>query len=92
MLRYGPYPYPLKNRIAGEYDHLSNADGAQLACRCVEHGAHTVILAHLSDKNNTPRLALDASASALRAMGAEPGRDITLTAAPRSELSAVYEV
>ena len=92
MLWYGPYPYPLKNRIAGESGHLSNTDGAQLACRCVEHGTHTVILAHLSDKNNTPRLALDAAASALRAMGAKPGRDITLTAAPRSELSAVYEV
>ena len=92
MLRYGPCPYPLKNRIAGEYGHLSNADGADLACRCVEQGAHTVILAHLSDKNNPPRLALDVAAAALRELGAQPGRDVTLTAAPRSELSAVYEV
>lgn len=92
MLERGPYPEALKARILGKQGHLSNEAGAELACRCAAAGAHTVLLAHLSDKNNTPRLAVDTAAAALRKMGVEPGRDLTLTAAPRDSMSPWYEV
>ena len=53
-VRTGPYPYYLKQRILGDYGHLSNETGAELAAFAVENGTRSVILAHLSQTNNTP--------------------------------------
>jgi len=65
MLRRGPYPPVLQRRIASRYGHLSNADSADAATRCVHQGLAHVILAHLSQKNNTPRVALETVRAAL---------------------------
>ena len=59
MLRTGPYPYDLKVRIASRRGHLSNADCAALAARLCETGTKSILLAHLSEENNTPELAFD---------------------------------
>ncbi len=60
MLRTGPYPYDLKQRIASRRGHLSNPDSAELAaCLCAE-GTRGLMLAHLSQENNDPALAYDA--------------------------------
>ncbi len=57
MLVDGPYPWPLKQRIRGRSGHLSNEDAA-LLLETLRHDrlAH-VILAHLSEENNTPDIA-----------------------------------
>jgi phosphoribosyl 1,2-cyclic phosphodiesterase len=57
MLIDGPYPWPLKQRIRGRNGHLSNDDAA-LLLDVLQHDrlAH-VILAHLSEENNTPEKA-----------------------------------
>lgn len=91
-LRTGPYPYYLKARILGDRGHLSNEAGAQLALRCVQAGAHTVLLAHLSAENNSPLRALETVSRTLRAAGVEPERDLKLAVAPRGEPSPCYEV
>lgn len=59
MLSCGPYPYTLKTRIRSRRGHLSNGECATLACELVAHGAKGFILAHLSEENNDPTLALD---------------------------------
>jgi len=59
MLKNGPYPHYLKERIASRFGHLSNADCARFAAYLAEHGTTHFILAHLSRENNTPDLALD---------------------------------
>src|SRR4029453_16164731 len=57
MLKNGPYPWPLKQRVAGRHGHLSNADAAdgleELAHEGLPHG----VLYHLSQVNNLPALA-----------------------------------
>lgn len=63
-LRTGPYPYPLQARVAGPQGHLSNEDGAAL-CALAARSAHTIVLAHLSQQNNSPSLALRAVRRAL---------------------------
>jgi len=88
----GPYPAFLKARILGDYGHLSNDAGAELACSAVRGGAHTLVLAHLSDENNTPRRAQDTVCACLDRIGAQPGRDVTVTVAPRTECGICYEV
>jgi phosphoribosyl 1,2-cyclic phosphodiesterase len=59
MLRHGPYPPVLQRRIASRYGHLSNHESAIAAQECVHKGLSHVILAHLSQKNNTPRVATE---------------------------------
>lgn len=56
-LKSGPYPYPLKQRILGPYGHLSNFDCAALLPHLVNYGTERIVLAHLSEENNTPELA-----------------------------------
>ncbi len=75
-LANGPYPYPLRQRIAGKQGHLSNADGAALAALAAQT-AHTVVLAHLSQQNNSPALALAAAREALA-----PCPPVSLAVAP----------
>ncbi len=67
MLRDGPYPHFLKERIAGNRGHLSNATCAAALPDLI--GAHTrhVILAHLSEKNNLPQRAYRTVCDALTA-------------------------
>ena len=91
-LRSGPYPYPLKQRILGDRGHLCNEAGSQLAAQCVQAGAHTVILAHLSRENNTPARAYDVCFRHLSATGVDPEHDIRLTVAPRMECGKTYAV
>ena len=65
MLMYGPYPYELKQRIASRRGHLSNPDSAVLAARLCATGTKHLMLAHLSQENNTPDTAYDACVSAV---------------------------
>ena len=59
MLKSGPYPDHLKRRILSNRGHLSNEDSAELAAYLAEHGTRAFLLAHLSEENNEPDLALD---------------------------------
>ena len=57
LLQTGDYPIWLKRRIAGKGGHLSNPEAAELARRCSSR-LKILALAHLSEHNNTPELAL----------------------------------
>ena len=65
MLRFGPYPYQLKQRISSRHGHLSNEDCAAFASRLAETGTRRILLAHLSRENNTPEVALAAVRAAV---------------------------
>jgi phosphoribosyl 1,2-cyclic phosphodiesterase len=58
MLMTGPYPADLKRRIASRRGHLSNSDCAAFAARLAASGTKRLLLAHLSETNNLPDLAL----------------------------------
>lgn len=57
MLREGPYPWSLKQRILGDRGHLSNEDGALVMCDVIGSNTERVYLGHLSKKNNMKILA-----------------------------------
>lgn len=59
MLRDGPYPYDLKQRILSRKGHLSNPDCADLCAWLSLHGTVDFLLAHLSEQNNVPDIAYD---------------------------------
>lgn len=92
MLRAGPYPARLKERILGDQGHLSNEMGGRLAAWAVDKGARRVVLAHLSRENNSPDTARRAAHQALEAIGARIGKDVSVSVAPRGESSGWLEV
>jgi phosphoribosyl 1,2-cyclic phosphodiesterase len=57
MLETGPYPWPLKQRIQSRIGHLSNTDSRKLLHELQHDKLRHVILAHLSEINNTPQKA-----------------------------------
>jgi phosphoribosyl 1,2-cyclic phosphodiesterase len=65
MLRDGPYPWSLKERILGPLGHLANGDVGRLLEKGLGLRCRKVVLAHLSRKNNHPELALMAAEEAL---------------------------
>jgi len=69
MLRSGPYPAHVKQRVMGRTGHLSNGQAAELLSQTVTPATRTIFLAHLSEKNNDGRLALEAGRGALRSIG-----------------------
>lgn len=79
LLRAGPYPWSLKQRVAGPNGHLSNAEAALMARTCVHRGLRHLVLCHLSQVNNRPEIALKTMKTALRGTGFRG----TLLAAPQ---------
>lgn len=66
MLWNGSYTPWLKRRIAGGDGHLSNRACGQLLRDVVTPRLRQIVLAHLSEENNTPRIAFDSMRAALK--------------------------
>jgi phosphoribosyl 1,2-cyclic phosphodiesterase len=56
MLRDGPYPYHLKQRVSGNHGHLSNHQSIELLKRINIQQLDCLIAGHISQKNNSPEL------------------------------------
>jgi phosphoribosyl 1,2-cyclic phosphodiesterase len=65
MLKIGPYPWSLKQRVMSRRGHLSNDTVAEFLADGFDGKAKHVILAHLSEKNNLPEIALLSARQAL---------------------------
>ena len=59
MLMNGSYPYAIKQRILGDKGHLSNKDCAYYLKKLIGNNTTTIVLAHLSEENNTEQLAYE---------------------------------
>ena len=90
MLKNGPYPYCLKQRILSDRGHLSNQDCAQFAMELVNTGTARLVLGHLSRENNEPSVAFETTNNALGSMGAVSGRDYQLYVAPPSNSQQMF--
>jgi phosphoribosyl 1,2-cyclic phosphodiesterase len=96
MLRTGPYPASVRQRIGGSTGHLSNRLAAELAAEACWPDLAAVILAHVSEQCNDAETARRAVRAALRARGfrgallvacqAEPLPALTLREAPQLPL------
>lgn len=59
MLNSGPYSFSLRQRILGDKGHLSNYDCSRYLSSFIGDKTSTIVLAHLSEENNTRDLAYD---------------------------------
>lgn len=92
MLRMGPYPRHLKERIASSTGHMSNADTAQFLAYHIQPHLRHIWLCHLSKDNNHPELAYKTVELALRNKGIMVGKEVELTALKRTTPSPLYEL
>ncbi len=66
MLAQGPYPWHLKQRIKGRSGHLSNEAAGKLLSDIASPALSHVVLAHISETNNTPQKALSTVKTSLK--------------------------
>lgn len=85
LLESGPYPAYLKSRIAGRGGHLSNEESAAVALRGSCTRLKWLALAHLSEQNNRPELALEAHRRKI-------GATLPVVVASRYDVGALLEV
>ncbi|HEX8816471.1 MAG TPA: MBL fold metallo-hydrolase [Terriglobales bacterium] len=69
MLRVGPYPWSVKQRVMSRVGHLSNTALARFLAEDYDGGAAYIVLAHLSEKNNHPEVARKEAETALVGRG-----------------------
>ncbi len=65
MLRVGPYPWSVKQRVMSRVGHLYNDSLAQFFSEDYDGGASHIVLAHLSEQNNHPEVARRVAEDAL---------------------------
>ena len=86
MLRVGPYPWSLKQRLMGRYGHLSNTAVARFLREQYDGGASHLVLAHLSARNNHPELARQEALKALAGRGRRTTLIVTAQHEPGSPI------
>ncbi len=71
LLRLGPYPPQVQQRIRGKLGHLSNDDMSALLASLVHERLRLVVLSHISAENNDPARVLEMAHGAMRVCGAQ---------------------
>lgn len=90
MLMKSNYPYYLKQRILGDKGHLSNKECGYYLSEFTTPITSQVILAHLSEHNNEPALALSEYYKAFKKAGKEPPKVIIATQKERTEVVEIW--
>lgn len=89
MLLHGPYPKWLKDRVMGEYGHLSNIDSAIYLAKNIGPNTKKILLTHLSHQNNTEEKAL----ATIKEIFAEYEKDFSdIQCAKQREKSELIEI
>lgn len=92
MVKFGPYPYPLKQRILSSIGHLSNEDCGRAIVEILKDKYKTIYLGHLSNTNNYPELAYETVASVLRENNIDIKNDIELRMCNRDKHSLLLDI
>ena len=91
MLKMGPYPKHLKERIMGMNGHMCNREIAEFLAENMHEGLKHIWLCHLSKDNNHPELAYKTVEFILRSKGIIVGKDVLLAALKRNTPSEFHE-
>lgn len=92
MVKDGPYPQFLKDRILSQTGHLSNSASATAVAENMSEDLRHVWLCHLSEENNHPELARKTVESILRSYGIAVGTDIQLEVLKRTTPTGPYDL
>lgn len=84
------YSYALKKRILGKNGHLSNSTSAIVISELATHGVKQILLAHLSEENNTPQICYNTICNYLNSVGIKPNINIKIDIAPPRNISPIF--
>lgn len=87
MLKVGPYPWSVKQRVMSRVGHLSNHHVSEYLTEDLDSHTSHVILGHLSEHNNHPEIARAAAAVAIESRGLQTG----VSVADPNQPSAVFQ-
>lgn len=82
MLKVGPYPWSVKQRVMSRVGHLSNMSACDFIARDFDRRAATLILGHLSEHNNHPEIVRLMAEGALAARGVRTRLEIAQQSIP----------
>ena len=88
MLKVGPYPWAIKQRVMSRHGHLSNNATADFLTEDFDGAAQVLVLAHLSETNNHPEIARLTAEQAL--VQRTSGEDTKLHVASQTAPSPVF--
>jgi len=86
LLKMGEYPWPLKQRILSRSGHLSNSVAADLIVKTMDTNTSEIVLAHLSEDNNNPDIALMTLKQRLN------GSAVSLTVAKQHSPTQIFNI
>lgn len=92
MVKSGPYPQFLKDRILSSTGHMNNHDCGVAIAENMSERLRRVWLCHLSEENNHPELARKTVEGVLRSYGIAVGADVQLEVLKRTTPTGVYEL
>lgn len=92
MLEKGPYPRYLKDRIKNGRGHLGNVECAEALAANIGTGMRHIWLCHLSEENNSPKLAEDTVKQAVAYTGMNVGTDVQIEALRRKLPTGIFEL
>ena len=85
MLMTGPYPYTLKQRVLSDKGHMSNELSGEYLKKIIGNATKKIVLAHLSEINNTEELALSTVSNIIK-------KDIPILTAKQHEILDLGEI
>lgn len=92
MLKMGSYPWFLKQRVSGEFGHLSNDDAGNLIAEVICGQNENILLGHLSGENNFPELAHQTVCNILNENGIDIFKDVSLDLTFKDKATKVYKI
>ena len=92
LMRNPKYSLTLKKRILGEKGHLSNKTSARVLLSLAQNNVKQVLLAHLSEENNTPELCYKTITDILLANGIIPQENIKIDIAKPNGIGPIFVI
>lgn len=84
------YSWFLKRRILSDKGHLSNKSSAEVISKLAHHNVKQILLAHLSEENNTPEICYQTICQSLKKNGVIVGENIQIDIASPYNISPVF--
>ena len=92
LIKNPKYTAHLKKRILSNNGHLSNSASAQAICYLVKNGVKQIVLAHLSEENNTPELAYSTVKAILFKNGIIEGEHVCVDVAYQNKIGTIFNL
>ncbi len=92
LLNNSNYPLHLKNRILSNKGHLNNDASADAIVQMLGYNVRGVILAHLSQQNNSPEIAYNTVADKLNKAGAKVNKDIVIDLSHQEKIGNIFKI